>query len=158
MKTVAAGGFKDITRIASSSATMWQQICLTNTDNISSLLEDYIVSLQTIKKQLDARDKDELYELFDSARIYRDSFSTSSSGPIKVSYTINVDITDETGALAAIATLLALKQISIKNMGIVHNREVESGVLKIEFYDETGMKNAAETLRQRGYTIYEKKL
>lgn len=158
MKTVAAGGFKDITRIASSSATMWQQICLTNTDNISSLLGDYIASLQTIKNQLDARDKEDLYNLFDSARIYRDSFSTSSSGPIKVSYTINVDITDETGALAAIATLLALKQISIKNMGIVHNREVESGVLKIEFYDETGMKNAAETLRQRGYTIYEKKL
>lgn len=158
MKMVAAGGFKDITRIASSSATMWQQICLTNTDNISELLGDYISSLQTIKARLDARDKDELYELFDSARIYRDSFANNSSGPIKVSYTINVDITDETGALAAIATLLALKQISIKNMGIVHNREVESGVLKIEFYDEAGMKNASETLRQRGYTIYEKKL
>lgn len=158
MKMVAAGGFKDITRIASSSATMWQQICLTNTDNISDLLGDYIASLQTIKSQLDNRQEDYLYELFDSARIYRDSFSTSSSGPIKVAYTLNVDITDETGALAAIATLLALKQISIKNMGIVHNREVESGVLKIEFYDESGMKNAAETLRQRGYTIYEKKL
>ncbi|MBQ8821702.1 MAG: prephenate dehydrogenase [Lachnospiraceae bacterium] len=158
MKMVAAGGFKDITRIASSSATMWQQICLTNTENISKLLGDYITSLQNIKAQLDARDKDELYQLFDSARIYRDSFANNSSGPIKVSYTINVDITDETGALAAIATLLALKQISIKNMGIVHNREVESGVLKIEFYDEAGMKNASETLRQRGYTIYEKKL
>ena len=158
MKTVAAGGFKDITRIASSSATMWQQICLTNTENISNLLGDYIASLQTIKAQLDTRDGDDLYELFDSARIYRDSFSTSSSGPIKISYTINVDITDETGALAAIATLLALKQISIKNIGIVHNREVESGVLKIEFYDETAMKNASNVLTQRGYTIYEKKL
>ena len=158
MKMVAAGGFKDITRIASSSATMWQQICLTNTANISDLLGDYIASLQTIKTQLDARQEDNLYELFDSARIYRDSFANNSSGPIKVSYTLNVDITDETGALAAIATLLALKQISIKNMGIVHNREVESGVLKIEFYDEMGMRNASEVLRQRGYTIYEKKL
>ncbi|MBQ7919770.1 MAG: prephenate dehydrogenase [Lachnospiraceae bacterium] len=158
MKMVAAGGFKDITRIASSSATMWQQICLTNTANISDLLGDYIASLQTIKMQLDSRQEDSLYQLFDNARIYRDSFANNSSGPIKVSYTLNVDITDETGALAAIATLLALKQISIKNMGIVHNREVESGVLKIEFYDEAGMKNASETLRQRGYTIYEKKL
>ncbi len=158
MKMVAAGGFKDITRIASSSATMWQQICLTNTDNISELLGHYIKSLETIKTQLDSRQEKDLYDLFDSARIYRDSFANNSSGPIKVSYTLNVDISDETGALAAIATLLALKQISIKNIGIVHNREVESGVLKIEFYDEAGMKNASETLRQRGYTIYEKKL
>ena len=37
MKMIAAGGFKDITRIASSSPDMWQQICLTNTDNIVRL-------------------------------------------------------------------------------------------------------------------------
>ncbi len=42
MKLVAAGGFKDITRIASSSTVMWQQICLTNKENISQLLERYI--------------------------------------------------------------------------------------------------------------------
>ena len=39
MKMIAAGGFKDITRIASSSPDMWQQICLTNTDNIVRLLD-----------------------------------------------------------------------------------------------------------------------
>ena len=39
MKMIAAGGFKDITRIASSSSDMWQQICLTNRDNILTLLD-----------------------------------------------------------------------------------------------------------------------
>ncbi len=156
MKMVAAGGFKDITRIASSSATMWQQICLTNTENIASLLNDYIQSLQHILTDLETRNDNALYQLFDSARIYRDSFINASSGPIKRSYTITIDIADEPGALAAIATILALHQISIKNIGIVHNREYEGGILKIEFYEETSIEQAKNILGSKGYTIYER--
>ncbi len=98
MKMIAAGGFKDITRIASSSAVMWQQICLTNTDNIASLLGAYITSLQNILTNLEGHNDTALYDLFDSARIYRDSFIDASSGPIKRSYSITIDITDEPGA------------------------------------------------------------
>ena len=95
MKMIAAGGFKDITRIASSSATVWQQICLTNTENISTLLSSYIASLQGIQQELNAKSGDDLYELFDSARIYRDSFINTASGPLKSSYAITIDIADE---------------------------------------------------------------
>ena len=45
MKTIAAGGFKDITRISSSSPVMWNQICMTNSDNISDLLGQTTLSL-----------------------------------------------------------------------------------------------------------------
>lgn len=154
MKLIAAGGFKDITRIASSSAAMWQQICLTNTDNILSLLSSYIESLSDFKEELINKNNDALYELFDSARSYRDSFINASSGPIKRSYTLNIDIADEPGALAAIATILALNQISIKNIGIVHNREFEGGVLKVELYDEDAVRKASEILSTKGYTIH----
>ncbi len=156
MKMIAAGGFKDITRIASSSAVMWQQICLTNTDNILALLDSYIGSLQTIRSRLVQKDGKELYDLFDSARIYRDSFINASSGPIKKAYSLKVDIADEPGALAAITILLALNQISIKNIGITHNREMEDGVLRIEFYEEADVQKARSVLTARGYTIYEK--
>lgn len=158
MKMVAAGGFKDITRIASSSAQMWQQICLTNTDNISNLLDDYIHSLQSFKSSLDARQSEDLYNLFDNAREYRDSFINASSGPIKRSYVLTVDIADQAGSLAAITTILAVNGINIKNIGITHNREQEYGALRLEFYDEAAIEKAKELLNQRSYLIYEKKL
>ncbi len=156
MKMVAAGGFKDITRIASSSADMWQQICLTNRENISKLLSDYIEALCDIRQKLDAKDGAVLHDFFDSARIYRDSFANSSSGPIKRYYVLQIDIADEPGALAAIATMLALNNISIKNIGIAHNRETEGGVLRIEFYDEVTIGKAKEILINKGYTVYER--
>lgn len=157
MKMIAAGGFKDITRIASSSSTMWQQICLTNTDNISVLLGRYIDMLEKVKAQIDAHKEQDIFDFFNDARIYRDSFIEASSGPIKKVYSIQVDIADEPGAIASIATMLALNGISIKNIGITHNREFEEGVLRIEFYEENGMQSAIAILTNRGYNIYGKK-
>lgn len=154
MKMTAAGGFKDITRIASSSSVMWQQICLTNTNNISGLLSDYIEALCDIRRQLDAKDAESLHAFFENARLYRDSFINSSNGPIKKEFALQIDIADEPGALAAIATILALNNISIKNIGIAHNRETEGGVLRIEFYDEDTILKAGEILNNKGYTVY----
>ncbi len=154
MKMVAAGGFKDITRIASSSAVMWQNICLTNTGNIISLLDDYIASLTAVRSQIAEKSEQDIYNFFDSARIYRDSFINASSGPIKRSFSINVDIADKAGALADIVTTLADLNINIKNIGITHNRETEDGVLRIEFYEESGRNTATVQLRNVGYTVH----
>lgn len=151
MKMVAAGGFKDITRIASSSAAMWQQICLSNAANISSLLSDYIEALTAFRRELDSHEGAALYDRFEGARLYRDSFTAASSGPIKRAYRINVDIDDRSGALARIASLLADHGLSIKNIGITHNRESDDGVLKVEFYEEASMTMAAGILTGEGY-------
>ena len=157
MKMIAAGGFKDITRIASSSPDMWQQICLTNTDNILRLLDSYIHALSRVREHLEAKDAGQLYHFFRQARDYRDSFQEVSSGPIKKSHTLTVDIADETGALAAIASLLAQNGISIKNIGITHNRERAEGALRIEFYGEKDILSANDILKGQGYAIFEKK-
>ena len=156
MKMIASGGFKDITRIASSSPTMWQQICLTNTDNISVLLGQYIQSLTEFKEKLDSKSEDLLYHFFDDARAYRESFIDASSGPIKTEYVLTVDIADKPGAIASIASLLAEHDVSIKNIGINHNRELAEGALRIEFYDEMATRRAVEILQEQGYGIHTK--
>lgn len=154
MKQVAAGGFKDITRIASSSPEMWQSICLENKDNLSNILDDYIESLKSIKGKISAASETAVYDLFEESREYRNSLPDKSHGPLKKRYAIYCDLIDRAGAIATIATILGVHQISIKNIGIVHNREFEEGVLSIEFYDEKASLDAAELLRKFQYTIY----
>ncbi|HHV13721.1 MAG TPA: prephenate dehydrogenase [Clostridiales bacterium] len=156
MRELAAGGFKDITRIASSSPVMWQNICLTNSGQIKGLLDRYIASLQTASEALDNMDGDYLYHMFDTAGEYRSAIPNKSTGMIKKLFEIYLDIVDEAGAIATIATLLASNQISIKNIGIIHNREFEEGVLRIEFYDERAQDKAVTLLKRYNYRIYER--
>lgn len=155
MKALAAGGFKDITRIASSSPVMWQQICLKNRENLTRILGDYIEALRSAKEAIDAQNEKALYALFETSRDYRDSMPNSSAGPIKKQFALYCDIIDEAGGIATIATILASNNINIKNIGIVHNREFEEGVLRIEFYDGTASAKAAGLLQKYRYIVYE---
>lgn len=156
MKMIAAGGFRDITRIASSSPAMWEAICMTNTENIVELLDAYIRALADIREKITGHDSQEIYDFFSQARDYRDSFNVAVDGPIRKVYAYHVDIPDEAGSLAKIATFLAGHQISIKNIGIIHNREYEEGVLRIEFYDNKAKEKAGQVLEAFGYQMYDK--
>lgn len=156
MKLLAAGGFKDITRIASSSPDMWQQICSTNKDNIARLLDKYIASLSEIKSAVMTNQSEYIYHLFYKSREYRNSFSNQGNGLIEKVYSVYCDIIDESGAICTVANILAQNNISIKNIGIVNNRETEDGVLKIDFYEQEPAELAKALLKERGYTIYER--
>lgn len=153
MKTIAAGGFKDITRIASSSPVMWQQICMENKTNLLFLLDEYIDSLKLIKDKITKNLDRELSDYFKNARDYRESFLEVSAGPIKKVFSLHINIPDRSGTLASIANELAKESINIKNIGIVHNREFQEGVLRIEFYDDTSLFKASTILKESGYQI-----
>ena len=157
MKTIAAGGFKDITRIASSSPDMWEAICMANSQNIADLLDDYIASLQRISKAVRKEQKGFTFDLFTASKDYRDSFTNASPGPIKKVYGCYAYIPDETGSLSNVVMILAKENISIKNIGIVHNREFEEGVLGIEFYDEKSLQSAKDVLRKLNYQVYDRR-
>ena len=156
MKTVAAGGFRDITRIASSSPVMWQQICLSNKTQIIKLIDLFMDSLADMKDQIaDSCDR-KLFDFFQDAKDYRDSITISTRGSISKIYEIYCDMADEAGEIATLATILSEHGISIKNIGILHNREFQEGVLHVEFYEESARKQAVSLLRDCQYHIYER--
>lgn len=73
MKSFAAGGFRDITRIASSSPEMWESICLSNKDSIGFFLEQLISSLRDIQENIEAENGDYIRAFFQDSSDYRNS-------------------------------------------------------------------------------------
>ena len=153
MKSIAAGGFKDITRIASSSPVMWEQICMTNTENILVLLKRYITSLESICDTLENHNGDAIYKMFEESGKYRSTFPNRGQGPIERDYSFCVDVLDEPGSISVLSAILAAKGISVKNIGINHSREEGEGALRISFYREDKKNEAAELLRSHNYVL-----
>ena len=154
MKSIAAGGFKDITRIASSSPVMWQNICASNREQILVLMDKYTALLSRLRNYIEASDEQALLDFFQSAKDYRDSLSLPSIKTESTYYELFVDLPDETGGIAKVSRILADAGISIKNIGIVNNREFEEGILHISFADERSRSTAKELLDAQGYTTH----
>lgn len=72
-KKLAAGGFRDITRISSSSPEMWENICLSNKDCILNFLDEYMEILKKAREDIEKSDSKELTKLFSDAKTYRDT-------------------------------------------------------------------------------------
>ncbi|MBR1635658.1 MAG: prephenate dehydrogenase [Lachnospiraceae bacterium] len=154
MRTIAAGGFKDITRISSSSPVMWQNICMENRDELLHLIQLYEEALHKAEEMVSVGDEEELLSFFSGAKDYRDSLPIRGNGLLPRANDFYLDLADETGQIAIVATLLATAGISLKNIGIVHNREFEEGVLHIDVYNEADKDQAMQILTDHGYKIH----
>ncbi|NLL96060.1 MAG: prephenate dehydrogenase [Clostridiaceae bacterium] len=150
MKTIAAGGFRDITRIASSSPELWSGICLSNKDIILDTLKALLNGLKDFEENLRTENKETIERFFASARDLRNSFAEGKNLYHKT-FDIVVDVDDKPGIIAVIATALAEKNINIKNIGILHNRESDEGALEIQFEDEKSRSLGLEILNNLGY-------
>ena len=156
MKTIAAGGFRDMTRIAASSPIMWENICDSNTGSILSLMDLYIEQLLELRNHISNRDHQALLDYFQSAKDFRDSLTLPAKRNHSDLFEIFVDLIDEAGGIAIIASILASKGINIKNIGIINNREFEEGVLRIEFYNQESLDSASTILEKRNYSIHKR--
>ncbi len=153
MRLLAAGGFKDITRIASSSPSLWESILSANTAFVLPTLRRYISLLTEAEQALVSDNREEIRALFSEAGEFRNSLQ-ERKGALPESFVLHADLRDEAGAIATFATLLAVHGISLKNIGIVHNRAYEQGALRIEFYDRDSLERAYMLLNDNRFTVY----
>lgn len=156
MKSIAAGGFKDITRIASSSPVMWQNICASNKEQVLRLMDLYMEELSDVRKLIADDNNDGMLEYFQSAKNYRDSIQITRATTVGSVFELYMDLPDEAGSIASTVAILADNDISIKNIGIINNREFEDGVCRIEFYDDNARTQAQKKLVTRGYRVYKR--
>ncbi len=152
MRTLAAGGFKDITRIASSSPVMWQQIFSSNRKPVLAVLRKYIASLEAIERELEEDDMSAIHDLFVESGSFRSEMS-DENGLMNAQYSFSVRVADRPGAISIISAVLSAGAVSIKNIGINHNRESGDGALRIEFYDAESCLKAEHLLKEYNYQI-----
>ena len=153
MKTIAAGGFKDITRIASSDPDMWESICRSNTEEIRSILNMYINGLKDVDRILESGDFAGINRMFSESGEYRSGMADRRGTKMYKEYKLYIDIPDEAGQIAKVAGILAAENVNIKNIGITHNREMAEGALYIAFDHEADMLRSLPLLKEKGYNI-----
>lgn len=153
MHLLAAGGFKDITRIASSSADMWESIMFENKDDILSVLDSFSEVIEGIKNDIISDKKENVYNYFLDAQQYRNTFATATPKAFVKRYEIDVDVLDRPGSIAIIAVLFSSNGINIKNMGIVNSRENNSGALTFAFDSEEDRQKSVALLRDMNYDV-----
>ena len=71
---LAAGSFKDLTRIADSSPELWRDICITNADSLSAAITVFQDMLQNLKAALQAGDTAEIERFFEQAQQIRQTY------------------------------------------------------------------------------------
>ncbi|MEN6314298.1 MAG: prephenate dehydrogenase/arogenate dehydrogenase family protein [Clostridiaceae bacterium] len=157
MKALAAGGFKDITRIASSSPEMWENIVLSNKGQVIELLKLFGKTLEEFLKILKNDDSAAIYRFFSGAKIFRDSISAQATGLLQPLYRLIVDVKDEPGIIGEIATILGNNNINIKNINVTNSREFEQGCLIIALPDTDSVNIAFDLLVNTGYKVYKNK-
>ena len=125
---LAAGGFRDMTRIAAGHPAIWPDICVQNADPIVDALDELISELSAIRDVVSERDRAALLARLESARVARRNLPTTIPSTEAMSE-MRVPVLDRQGELAAIATLAADLDVNIYDLEIAHSAEGPRGVV-----------------------------
>ncbi len=155
MHSLAAGGFKDITRIASSSPEVWSSICFDNKESILKVIDSFKDELDKFTEAITCSSPD-LDNCFALARDYRNSFSTKKAASYANSFELYADTAEKPGIIACVATILGFNGINIKSIGVVNNREYADGILQLVLESNEDKEKCHKLLTQMNYTVYDK--
>ncbi|GCF93708.1 prephenate dehydrogenase [Enterococcus florum] len=148
---LAAGGFRDITRIASSDPQMWTDILITNREILLQLIQEWQKKMSTIFHKIDQQDHQGIFDFFAQAKESRDLLPPQARGAIPAFYDLLVDIPDIAGAVAKVTTVLSQHHLSIINLKIQETREDIYGVLELSFKNQQDLLKGKELIENEHF-------
>lgn len=149
----AAGGFRDMTRIAESEPGMWTSILLSNRETIMERIEDFKGRLDEIEQAISKGDENQIWNFFNQAREQRQAMEIHKRGGVDSSYDLYIDVPDEEDVILRILELL--RGTSLVNIHInEENREDVHGILQISFKNAQDLKRAERLITENtDYTV-----
>ena len=145
---LAAGGFRDLTRIASSPFKVWRDICKTNADEIKEHIDSLIESLESLRELVGT---EKLEESFQRASESRALIQKDAKGFLSPVYQVVVTAPDEVGVIKKIAVGMAEQSINIKDIEVLKVREGEGGTIMLGFASPDDRARAIEILNGLGF-------
>jgi len=149
----AAGGFRDMTRIASSDFNIWEYVLQINKNEVLDTIKTIKNELDKISDGLTNNNSGILSEMFDSARKIRDEIPKNTKGFLNPLHDIFVYVKDKPGALAEITSELYKSEINIKDMELLKIREGSGGTFKLSFDSFETAQSAKIALNHIGYKV-----
>jgi prephenate dehydrogenase len=148
---LAAGGFRDMTRIAAGHPAIWPDICVENGDAIVETLDRYVRELRRVRDLVVAQDRAGLLMFFEGARAARRSLpaSASLSGPL---VELRIPVPDRPGVIAEVTTLAGRHGVNIADLEMAHSAEGDRGVM-VMVVAEAGADAVVTALEGLGYRV-----
>jgi prephenate dehydrogenase len=125
---LAAGGFRDMTRVAAGHPGIWPDICAENAGPIVDALDALVGELTTMRDRVAGRDRASIYGVLQRASSARRNLPARMVRPDNLSE-LRIPVPDRHGVLAEITSLAADGGISIYDIEIAHSAEGPRGVL-----------------------------
>jgi prephenate dehydrogenase len=124
---LAAGGFRDMTRIAAGHPAIWLDICAENRPAIVDVLDELISGLGEMREIVATDDRDALHRRLRRAREARTNLPTRGTHPNELAE-MRIPIPDRPGSAAQIFTLAAELGVNMASFEVVHSVEGNRGV------------------------------
>ena len=153
---LAAGGFRDLTRNASSPFSMWSDILETNKGFIDKVIEEFIELLEGYRKNLDQENLQVIDKAFPRARRLRDSVPRNTKGFLQTLVDVYIYVEDRPGVISEISTALYREKINIKDIELLKIREGTGETFRLSFESGKIADSAVAVLNSIGHKAFRK--